>query len=99
MPATVSMSAPTLSSTEAAAKAKLGKLESRTHAAPIPAATPASASPSQGADLRVDLALGLQITRAAKAAGVTPDALVDDAIRFYLEIGPREVARLRSSRA
>ncbi len=44
--------------------------------------TAAPAAVSQGADLRVDLALGLQITRAAKAAGVTPEALVDDAIRF-----------------
>ena len=63
------------------------------------AAAAASAPPSQGASLRVDLALGLQITRAAKAAGVTPDALVDDAIRFYLELGPSEVARLRPSRS
>ena len=82
-------------------EAKLGKLESRNDAAPLPAPAPvaAPASPRQGADLRVDLALGLQVTRAAKAAGVTPDALVDDAIRFYLEIGPSEVARLRASRA
>ena len=80
-------------------EAKLGKIESRNSAASRPVSTVAPASPSQGADLRVDLALGLQITRAAKAAGVTPDALVDDAIRFYLELGPSEVARLRSSRA
>ncbi|TXM68786.1 ribonuclease HI [Methylobacterium sp. WL12] len=80
-------------------EAKLGKLESRNSAAAIPVPTAASSSPSQGADLRVDLALGLKVTRAAKAAGVTPDALVDDAIRFYLEIGPSEVARLRLSRA
>ena len=67
----------------------------RTQAA---APTAAPAPVSRGADLRVDLALGLQVARAAKAAGVTPDALVDDAIRFYLEIGPSEVARLRSGR-
>ncbi len=79
-------------------EAKLGKLESRTSAAPVTAPTAAPAPASRGADLRVDLALGLQVARAAKAAGVTPDALVDDAIRFYLEIGPSEVARLRSGR-
>jgi ribonuclease HI len=80
-------------------EAKLGKLESRNSAAPIPASAAAPPVSTRGADLRVDLALGLQIARAAKAAGVTPDALIDDAIRFYLEIGPSEVARLRSSRA
>ena len=79
-------------------EAKLGKLESRNSAAPLPAPAAAPASPSQKAELRIDLALGLQVTRAAKAAGVTPDALVEDAIRLYLEIGPSEVARLRSSR-
>jgi ribonuclease HI len=80
-------------------EAKLGKHESRSEAAPAPARAAASPPPSQDALLRVDLALGLQVTRAAKAAGVTPDALVADAIRFYLEIGPAEIARLRSSRA
>jgi ribonuclease HI len=79
-------------------EAKLGKLASRGDAAPIPAPRSEATPSRQGADLRVDLALGLRVTRAAKAAGVTPDALVDDAIRFYLEIGPSEVARLRSSR-
>ncbi|MCJ2075978.1 ribonuclease HI [Methylobacterium sp. E-016] len=78
---------------------KLGKLETRNSAAPAPEAAATPVVPSQDAALRIDLALGLQITRAAKAAGVTPDALVEDAIRFYLEIGPGEVARLRSSRA
>jgi ribonuclease HI len=80
-------------------EAKFGKLESRNDTMPAAAATAVPASPSQGADLRVDLALGLQITRAAKAAGITPDALVDDAIRLYLALGPSEIARLRASRA
>lgn len=77
-------------------EAKLGKSESRNAAAPLTAPT---AAPAQEAALRVDLTLGLRVTRAAKAAGVTPDALVDDAIRFYLELGPDEVARLRAKRA
>ncbi len=84
-------------------EAKLGTLESKSSGAPIPdlapAPAPAAPAPKPGAELRLDLALGLQVTRAAKAAGVTPDALVEDAIRFYLETGPSEVARLRSSRA
>lgn len=82
-------------------EAKLGKPESRNSSAPAPAPAPAAAPapPAQGAVLRVDLALGLQVTRAAKAAGVTPDALVDDAIRLYLELGADAVARLRSGRA
>ncbi|MGC5781080.1 ribonuclease H family protein [Methylobacterium sp. NFXW15] len=79
-------------------EAKLGKLESRNTAASVPAIAPKPAPPSQRAELRVDLALGLQVTRAAKAVGITPDALVEDAIRFYLEMGPNEIARLRSSR-
>jgi ribonuclease HI len=79
-------------------EAKLGKTESRSTAAAVPSSAPAPVPQSQGGDLRVDLALGLRITRAAKAAGVTPDALVDDAIRLYLDLGPGEVARLRSDR-
>jgi ribonuclease HI len=82
-------------------EAKLGKLESRSGAEsmPMPAPVPAPAAPRQGAEVRIDLALGLQVARAAKAAGVTPDALVEDAVRFYLDLGPGEVARLRSGRA
>ncbi|MCJ2085341.1 ribonuclease HI [Methylobacterium sp. E-005] len=78
-------------------EAKLGKPESSTRAAADQAAIAAPPVPSQGAVLRVDLALGLQISRAAKAAGITPDALIDDAIRFYLALGPDAVERLRSS--
>ncbi len=53
-------------------EAKLGKLESRNSAAPVPASAAAPPVPTQGVDLRVDLALGLQITRAAKAAVLRP---------------------------
>jgi ribonuclease HI len=80
-------------------EAKFGKLESRNGAEPMPSPAAAPASQKQGAEVRIDLALGLKIARAAKAAGVTPDALVEDAVRFYLDIGPDEVARLRSGRA
>jgi ribonuclease HI len=80
-------------------EAKLGRFESRNSAAAVPAPTIPSAPPSQGAAIRLNPELGARVTEAAKAAGVTPDALVDDAIRFYLEIGPDEVARLRSERA
>ena len=80
-------------------EAKLGRFESRNGAAAVPAPTTPSAPTSQGTAIRLDPELGGRVTEAAKAAGVTPDALVDDAIRFYLEIGPDEVARLRSDRA
>ncbi|MGU3659107.1 hypothetical protein [Methylobacterium fujisawaense] len=65
----------------------------------MPAPFAAPPAPRQGAEPRIDLALGLQVARAAKAVGVTPDALVEDAVRLYLELGPGEVARLRSGRA
>lgn len=77
-------------------EAKLGRFESRNGAAAAPAPTVLSAPPSQGAAIHLDPELGVRVTEAAKAAGVTTDAWVDDAIRFYLEVGPDEVARLRS---
>ena len=45
--------------------------------------------------VQVDLALGLDVSRAAKAEGTAPDALVADAIRLYLDLGPVGVARAR----
>ena len=79
-------------------EAKLGRFESRNSAAAVPAPTAPSAPPSQGAVIHLDPELGGRVTEAARAAGVTPDAWVDDAIRFYLKMGPDEVSRLRSDR-
>lgn len=39
--------------------------------------------------------VGLDVSRAAKAEGTAPDALVADAIRLYLNLGPVGVARAR----
>ncbi|GJD78542.1 ribonuclease HI [Methylobacterium gregans] len=47
--------------------------------------------------VQVDLALGLEISRAAKLAGVTPSAFVEEAVRLVLALGPDEAARLRES--
>ena len=77
-------------------EAKLSRFGSRNSAMAVPAPTIPPASPSQGAVIRLDPVLGDRVTEAANAAGVTTDALIDDAIRFYLEIGPDEVTRLRS---
>lgn len=80
-------------------EAKLGKLDSRSGSPPVHAHTAETAASHQAAVLRIDPSLCLEVTRAAKAAGLTPDALVGEAIRFYLDIGPAAASRLKSSRA
>ena len=69
-------------------EARQGATEARSEAA-APASAPRMAA------VQVDLALGLDVSRAAKAEGTAPDALVADAIRLYLNLGPVGVARAR----
>ncbi|RVU19146.1 ribonuclease HI [Methylobacterium oryzihabitans] len=64
-------------------------------AAPAPA--PAPAAPARTASVAIDNALGLRVARAAKQAGQTPQAFVEDALRLALDLGPDGIARLRDS--
>lgn len=61
-----------------------GKAPSRE--APATAAAPAvpAAGASRTASVNIDMALGLEVSRAAKAAGVTTDAFVEAAVRAAL---------------
>ncbi|MGY2049027.1 ribonuclease HI [Methylobacterium sp. JK268] len=49
----------------------------------------------RGPSLPIDGALGLMLTRAAKQAGVTPQAFMEEAVRLALDLGPDGVARVR----
>ncbi|KQP16478.1 ribonuclease HI [Methylobacterium sp. Leaf93] len=52
--------------------------------APAPRTTPVA----------IDLGLGLDVSRAAKLAGLTPQAFVERAIRVALKLGPDGIARV-----
>lgn len=45
----------------------------------------------------IDLGLGLEVSRAAKRAGITPQAYVEAAVRLALDLGPDGVARIRNT--
>ena len=62
-----------------------GKSPSRVEAtAPAAPAATVPAAPAKTAAVHIDLALGLEVSRAAKAAGVTPQAFVEAAVRTAL---------------
>lgn len=57
------------------------------------------AAPERTGAVAINLALGLEVSRAAKAAGLPPRAIVEDAIRLALVLGLPEVRRLLSTKA
>ncbi|KQP28247.1 ribonuclease H [Methylobacterium sp. Leaf102] len=57
----------------------------------------AMAAPPRTTPIPVDLALGLDVSRAAKAAGLTAPAFVEEAIRVALHLGPEAFARAREA--
>ena len=68
---------------------------------PVPEPVPREAGISgpgeaaaRAASVPIDLALGLELSRAAKRGGTTPQALVERAVRLALVLGPTEVERL-----
>ncbi|GJE41399.1 ribonuclease HI [Methylobacterium soli] len=69
-------------------------------AAPAPNLAPApSLAPAPGprtAPVPIDAALGLEVSRAAKRAGQTTSAFVEEALRLVLALGPEATARLRA---
>ncbi|WP_407520513.1 ribonuclease HI [Methylobacterium oryzisoli] len=70
----------------------LGLLPASPRPAPVPA--PAPDKPRTG--IAIDGALGLQLSRAAKQAGLTPQAYVEEAVRLALDLGPEGLARARA---
>ncbi|MEA1833198.1 ribonuclease HI [Methylobacterium durans] len=66
-------------------------------AAPLPPPAPGAAGgPGRTAPVQIDRGLGLEVARAAKRAGTTPSALVEEAVRLVLALGPEETARLQA---
>ena len=72
--------------------------QGRREALGLPSATPAKTAPApapaRGTSVAIDAGLGLDLSRAAKRAGVTPQAFVEEAVRLALALGPERVARL-----
>lgn len=69
-----------------------------TMAPPAPAVAPLAA-PARTTPVAIDLGLGLEVSRAAKLAGLTPQAYVEQAIRIALDLGPEGIARARKAKA
>ncbi|GJD49589.1 Ribonuclease H [Methylobacterium crusticola] len=65
-------------------------------AAPTLAAVPAPEVP-RGTSLAIDGALGLRVARAAKQAGTTPQAYVEDVLRLALDLGPDGLSAARAT--
>ncbi|MDR7037483.1 ribonuclease HI [Methylobacterium sp. BE186] len=65
--------------------------------APVPPPVPAGMEAvGRTAPVQIDLALGLAVARAAKRAGSTPSAFVEEAVRLVLALGPEEAGRLQA---
>ena len=56
-----------------------------------------SEAPRRTAPIPIDLALGREVSLAAKQAGMTPTTFVEEAIKLMLALGPDETARLCTS--
>ena len=63
--------------------------------APVPVSVSAETA-RRTTPVRIDLALGLEISRAAKRAGTTPTAFVEDAVKLVLALGAEKAARLHA---
>ena len=62
--------------------------------APVALATPAA--PARTGSIPLDLGLGLEVSRAAKAAGLTPESYVERAVRLALDLGAEGFERARA---
>lgn len=62
------------------------------------ATAPAAAepAPARTSAIPLDLGLGLEVSRAAKASGLTPQAYVERAVRLALDLGPEGLERARA---
>ncbi|MFE1601767.1 ribonuclease HI [Methylobacterium sp. ID0610] len=66
-------------------------------AAPVAVPAPPQPTAPRGTAIPIDGALGLQLARAAKQAGLTPQAFMEEAVRLALDLGPEGVAQARAS--
>ncbi|CAA2160933.1 Ribonuclease HI [Methylobacterium brachiatum] len=55
-----------------------------------------SETPRRTTQVSIDLAIGLEVSRAAKLAGSTPAAFIEACVKLVLALGPEETARLRA---
>jgi ribonuclease HI len=70
----------------------------RAAAAPAALATAAAVverAPPRTTSIPLDLGLGREVSRAAKGAGLTPQAYVERAVRLALDLGPKAFERAR----
>ncbi|KQP93218.1 ribonuclease H [Methylobacterium sp. Leaf113] len=65
--------------------------------APMAPVAASEAPPSRTSAIPLDLGLGLEVSRAAKASGLTPQAYVERAVRLALDLGPEGLERTRAS--
>ncbi|NEU13532.1 ribonuclease HI [Methylobacterium sp. BTF04] len=69
--------------------------ETAVTASVTPAAPSLPPAPPRTTPIPIDLGLGLDVSRAAKLAGLTPQAFVEQAIRIALDLGPDGFAKAR----
>lgn len=78
--------------------------QGRSEALAVPARFASAPDPaSAGAEterrtkpVQIDFALDLEVSRAAKRAGTTPAAFIEEAVKLVLALGPEEVGRLHA---
>ncbi|WP_375408074.1 ribonuclease HI [uncultured Methylobacterium sp.] len=63
----------------------------------LPLPVPDAVREPRTTPVAIDAGLGLEISRRAKLAGVTPRAFVEDAIRLALDLGPDGMAQARAA--
>ncbi|KQP30038.1 ribonuclease H [Methylobacterium sp. Leaf104] len=78
----------------AALRAAAAPAVSQAALATAPAA--AEPAPARTSAIPLDLGLGLEVSRAAKASGLTPQAYVERAVRLALDLGPEGLERARA---
>ncbi|KQO66258.1 ribonuclease HI [Methylobacterium sp. Leaf89] len=87
-------SGPALLTGTAALRAAVAPAVSQAVLATAPAAS--EPAPARTSAIPLDLGLGLEVSRAAKASGLTPQAYVERAVRLALDLGPEGLERARA---
>ena len=59
----------------------------------VPAVVPTPPPPPRTTPVAIDLGLGLEVSRAARLAGLSPQAYVEQAVRVALALGPEGMAK------
>lgn len=63
---------------------------------PVPASADADAE-RRTTSVQIEFELGLELSRAAERADTTPAALIEEAVKLVLALGPEEVGRLHAT--